>query len=277
MEGVSLRAATPPARLEPPAVRALPRRAGAAVLRSAGARATAAGDAGGRPRLRHRRADAGAARRLEARETVGIDTSPAMLARTAAFVGDGLSFQRGRHRRFRERGRFRPRLLQRGAALASRPPGVAGAIDRRPRERGQLAVQVPANDDHPSHATAVEVASESPFREALGGHTRRSPVLPPRRMRRCSIDSAFASSRSACRSMGTSSRRGTPSSSGCGAACSPTTSVACRRSCGLLFWSATGSGCCRSSRKRDPTSIPSSASCSGLRADPVTRDHTESG
>ena len=44
---------------------------------------------------------------------------------------------------------------------------------------GQLAVQVPTNDDHPSHVTAVEVAREAPFREALGGHVRQSPVLAP--------------------------------------------------------------------------------------------------
>lgn len=46
-------------------------------------------------------------------------------------------------------------------------------------ERGQLAVQVPANDDHLSHTTAVEVAGEQPFRDALGGFARRSPVLAP--------------------------------------------------------------------------------------------------
>ncbi len=34
-------------------------------------------------------------RRLAARETLGIDSSPAMLARSAAFAGDGLSFQQG--------------------------------------------------------------------------------------------------------------------------------------------------------------------------------------
>ena len=39
---------------------------------------------------------------------------------------------------------------------------------------GQLPVHVPANDDHPSHATPAEVAQESPFREALGGFVRRT-------------------------------------------------------------------------------------------------------
>ena len=33
-------------------------------------------------------------------------------------------------------------------------------------------MQVPANFDHVSHATAAEIAQESPFREALDGHVR---------------------------------------------------------------------------------------------------------
>src|SRR5215207_10366627 len=34
-------------------------------------------------------------RRLAARETIGIDNSPAMLAKTAVFAGDGLRFEQG--------------------------------------------------------------------------------------------------------------------------------------------------------------------------------------
>jgi len=44
---------------------------------------------------------------------------------------------------------------------------------------GQLAVQVPANHDHPSHLVAERVAAEVPFREALGGYVRHTPVLAP--------------------------------------------------------------------------------------------------
>jgi SAM-dependent methyltransferase len=35
------------------------------------------------------------------------------------------------------------------------------------RPGGQLAVQVPANGDHPSHALPFEIAHEAPFRDAL--------------------------------------------------------------------------------------------------------------
>jgi trans-aconitate 2-methyltransferase len=46
------------------------------------------------------------------------------------------------------------------------------------RPGGQLAVQLPSNHQHVSHTLIVEIAGEEPFREALGGWTRRSPVLP---------------------------------------------------------------------------------------------------
>jgi trans-aconitate 2-methyltransferase len=44
---------------------------------------------------------------------------------------------------------------------------------------GQLAVQMPANHDYPTHTVAAEVAGEPPFRAALGGWVLRSPVLAP--------------------------------------------------------------------------------------------------
>ena len=118
-------------------------------------------------------------RRLSARETIGIDNSPAMLAKSAAFAGDGLRFERGDIGAFSSEGDYD--LVFSNAALHWIPdhgallPRLAAALTAT----GQLAVQVPANDDHPSHATAVAVAREAPFREALGGHVRQSPVLAP--------------------------------------------------------------------------------------------------
>jgi trans-aconitate 2-methyltransferase len=44
---------------------------------------------------------------------------------------------------------------------------------------GQIAIQVPSNEDHASHAVAREVAAEEPFRGALGGHVRRFSNLTP--------------------------------------------------------------------------------------------------
>jgi trans-aconitate 2-methyltransferase len=46
-------------------------------------------------------------------------------------------------------------------------------------DEGQIAVQVPANHNHPASALAAELGGESPFREAMGGYVREIPVLEP--------------------------------------------------------------------------------------------------
>jgi trans-aconitate 2-methyltransferase len=58
-------------------------------------------------------------------------------------------------------------------------PALLARLTGMLNEGGQLAVQVPDNDDHPSHATAVAVAQEAPFADMLDGHIRQSPVLAP--------------------------------------------------------------------------------------------------
>ena len=42
---------------------------------------------------------------------------------------------------------------------------------------GQIAVQMPSNHGHFTHRLITEIAGEPPFREALGGWKRTSPVL----------------------------------------------------------------------------------------------------
>ena len=120
-------------------------------------------------------------------ETVGLDRSPAMLARAAAFAGNGVRFVQGD---FGDVGDARP--------LA---PGLAGPFDLVfsnaalhwhgdhhdviPRVAsllapgGQLVVQVPMNGDHASHVVAASVAREEPFASALGGHVRTFGTLAP--------------------------------------------------------------------------------------------------
>lgn len=42
---------------------------------------------------------------------------------------------------------------------------------------GQLAIQTPANHKHPAHTAIIDTACEEPFRSALSGWFRTSPVL----------------------------------------------------------------------------------------------------
>ena len=119
--------------------------------------------------------------RLGAAETLGIDSSPAMLERAAQFAGGGLRFELADIATFAAERPFD--VVFSNAALQWLPdherlvPRVAELV----APGGQLAFQVPANADHPSHTIAHAVAREEPFATALGGYVRDWPVLPPER------------------------------------------------------------------------------------------------
>jgi trans-aconitate 2-methyltransferase len=117
-------------------------------------------------------------RRLEAGETLGVDRSPAMLERAAGVAGAGLRFELGDIDAF-ESGSWD--VVFSNAALHWLPDhaGLLGRLVAGLNPGGQLAVQMPANHDHPSHVVAAEVAGTEPFRTALGGYRRESPVQPP--------------------------------------------------------------------------------------------------
>ena len=117
---------------------------------------------------------------LAARETLGIDSSDAMLERARAQAGGGLRVERGNISEFSADGAYD--LVFSNAALHWIPGH--DALFRRLAEaltsEGQLAVQLPANFDHPSHTVATAVAGEEPFRTALdGGRHRDDVVLVP--------------------------------------------------------------------------------------------------
>jgi trans-aconitate 2-methyltransferase len=120
-------------------------------------------------------------RKLGAKRTIGVDNSSAMLERSRAFEEPGLSF------RCADIATYVPDeevdLLFSNAALHW-VPDHAGLIPRLARfvaPGGQIALQVPANHDQPSHTVAARVASEEPFRTALGGFVMRSATLGPER------------------------------------------------------------------------------------------------
>jgi trans-aconitate 2-methyltransferase len=102
-----------------------------------------------------------------------------MLAKSAGQAGGGLSFAQGDISKFE--GEYD--LVFSNAALQwidgheALIPAVAGHV----KAGGQLAFQVPANADHPSHMVAHRVAREEPFATALNRYSRSWPVLPPER------------------------------------------------------------------------------------------------
>src|SRR4051812_10518365 len=88
---------------------------------------------------------------LGAAETVGIDSSPAMLADAEAHAGGGLRFEPGDLAALTVDGPVD--VVFSNAALHWVPDHEAVLADWTARlaPGGQLAVQVPANVDHPSH------------------------------------------------------------------------------------------------------------------------------
>jgi trans-aconitate 2-methyltransferase len=119
--------------------------------------------------------------KLAARETLGIDSSSTMLERALAFAAPGLTFRQAEIESLAWGEGYD--LVFSNAALHWVPdnPAVLAHIAAVLGPRGQIAVQVPANDDHPSHRVAGEVGLEEPFRSALGGFERKSNILAPER------------------------------------------------------------------------------------------------
>ena len=114
-----------------------------------------------------------------ARSTVGVDNSETMLARSEAFAGGGLRFKLGTILRFAPR---TPLDLVFSNAAMQWVPEHEKLFERLTAglaEGGQLAIQMPANHNHPSHVIAHAVAAEEPFRTEMDGYVREWPVRPP--------------------------------------------------------------------------------------------------
>jgi len=120
-------------------------------------------------------------RALGARETLGVDNSETMLAGAAEHAGDGVRFVLGDLCELDEGAPFD--LVFSNAAVHWVPDHgqVLERLVGLLADGGQLAVQVPANHDSPSHAIINEVAREAPFAEALGGYVKPTHVLAPER------------------------------------------------------------------------------------------------
>jgi trans-aconitate 2-methyltransferase len=118
-------------------------------------------------------------RELDARETLGVDSSSAMLERARTLEVSGLRFVRG------DINEWEPGapvdVVFSNAALQWVPdhPRLFKRLTGMLAPGGELAVQVPANFDHVSHTLASQVAGEEPFASAMGHYVRSFAVLVP--------------------------------------------------------------------------------------------------
>ncbi|MGD0983993.1 MAG: methyltransferase domain-containing protein [Acidimicrobiales bacterium] len=100
--------------------------------------------------------------------TIGMDASEAMLRKAGPLAGKGLRFELGDISRFATEAGFDVVFANASLQWVPDHPRLLRQLAAGLRPGGQLAVQVPANGDHPSHAVATEVAREEPFLAHMG-------------------------------------------------------------------------------------------------------------
>ena len=119
-------------------------------------------------------------RQLEASQTLGIDSSPAMLQHAKTLTAPGLTFCEANIADYNEQGfdlifsHAALHWLGDHDALLQRFYGML-------KPGGQLAIQIPANDDYPTHQVSADLAREAQFKNALDGYVQGYGTLDPAR------------------------------------------------------------------------------------------------
>jgi trans-aconitate 2-methyltransferase len=117
---------------------------------------------------------------LHARETTGIDRSARMLDQTREASTPGLTFEEGKIEDFPDaRGAFDLVFSNAAFHWIEDHPALLARLAGALAPSGQLAFQVPAQHDQPSHRIAEDLTGVEPFRTALKGWHRPQPVLEP--------------------------------------------------------------------------------------------------
>ncbi len=108
---------------------------------------------------------------FRASDTLGIDTSQEMLAKAQWLQTDHLVFKEGNIQTFMTSEPFN--LVISNAAIQWIPhhPALLKQLTSLLAPGGQLAIQLPANQNYPTHTIAAEIAAEEPFKQAFKGST----------------------------------------------------------------------------------------------------------
>lgn len=117
------------------------------------------------------------AERLPEATVEGLDSSVEMLERAGERAGERVSFRQQDIAAIGDYSGYD--LVFSHAALQWVPENehVMARMLAQLRPGAQVAVQVPKNEEHPSHAVALDMAKEEPFRTMLGGFERWSHTL----------------------------------------------------------------------------------------------------
>lgn len=108
-------------------------------------------------------------------KVIGLDTSPEMLEKSAAYSTVNLRFEQGDQSKLS--GEWD--LIFSNAALqwSENHEELIPYLISRLNPGGQICIQMPSNHNHISHLLIRETAKENPFNKILDGFERISPVL----------------------------------------------------------------------------------------------------
>lgn len=117
------------------------------------------------------------AERLPASDVLGVDSSAAMLAEAEPRARARLSFRHQDITTLMDYGDYDLVFSHAVFQWAPDNEGLMARILSMLRPGAQIAVQLPKNEEHPSHRLPAQLAGEAPFRDLLGGYVRRSEAL----------------------------------------------------------------------------------------------------
>ncbi|MDT5060329.1 MAG: trans-aconitate 2-methyltransferase [Acidobacteriota bacterium] len=113
--------------------------------------------------------------RLPGSKVLGIDSSLEMLTRAREQASASLGFKQGSIQEVE--GEWDLVFSHAAIHWIENHRALIPRLLTLVRPGGQLAVQLPSNHTHPTHTLIMEIASGEPFRHALKGWNRFSPVL----------------------------------------------------------------------------------------------------
>ncbi len=105
--------------------------------------------------------------KMNAKKTIGIDTSDEMLAKAEQFKNDKLFFRKDSIEAFKEEKAFDVVFSNAAIQWCTNHPLLLKRFTAALRPGGQLAIQMPMNHDYPTHVLAMKMSSEAPWNALL--------------------------------------------------------------------------------------------------------------
>lgn len=106
---------------------------------------------------------------LNAKETIGLDSSDEMLAKSKSFETSSLHFRKGQIETWQAPNQYDVVLSNAAIQWCGNHYEILKRVKEALRAGGQIAIQMPVNHDYPTHTLAMQMSSEQPLNSQLGG------------------------------------------------------------------------------------------------------------